>query len=142
MGQKEEEINNRIIRDKTELGNIMHTINKISQDVTEKDIEEFQRVGKYENGKHRFIEVTFQSANTMEEVMRNDGNLKDEEEIKNIWIRRCLDKDDREPLKEKTVEAKQKNEAKSEEAESIFFLKAVGLQVRKWYINKTDPVAA
>ena len=142
MGRKEEVINNRIIRDKTELSNIMNIINKISQDITEKDIEEFHRVGKYESGKHRPIKVTFQSANTMEKVMRNAKNLKDEEEMKNICIRRCLSKEDRETLKEKIEDAKQKNEARSEEEESLFFFKVVGLQVRKWYINKRDMVTA
>ena len=131
MGKKEEEINNRIIRDRTELGNIMQIINKISPDISERDIEEFHRIGKYENGKHRPIKVTFQSANMMEEVMINAKNLKDEEEMKNIWIRRCLSKEDRDKLKEKYAEAKKKNEERSEEEESAFFFKVAGLQVRK-----------
>ena len=138
MGTKEKEMYNRITRDRIELGNIMNIMNKISQDITEKDIEEFHRVGKYENGKHRPIKVTFQSANTMENVMMNAKNLKDEEEMENIWIRRCLNKEDRQILKKKFDEAKQKNEARSEEEKSNFFFKVVGLQVKKWYINKRD----
>lgn len=136
IGTQEKEMNNRIIRDKAELSNIMNIMNKISQDITEKDIEEFHRVGKYELGKHRPMKVTFQSANIMEEVLRNAKNLKDEEEMKKIWIRRCLNKEDRETLKVKIEEAKQKNEARTEEQESLFFFKVVGLQVKKWYINK------
>ena len=138
IGKTEEEVNNRIMRDKTELSNIMNIVHKVSKDITEKDIEEFHRVGKYESGKHRPIKVTFQSANTMEEVIRNAKNLKDEEEMKNIWVKRCLNKEDRETLKDKIEEAKQKNEARSEEDKSLFFFKVVGLQVRKWYINKRD----
>lgn len=138
LGKKEEEINNRIVRDRTEIINIMNIINKVSKDITEKDIEEFYRVGKYESGKHRPIKVTFQSANMMEEVMRNARKLKDEEEMKNVWIRRCLNKEDRETLKGKIEEAKQKNEARSEEEESRFFFRVVGLQVRKWYKNKRE----
>ena len=138
MGTKEKEMYNRITRDRIELGNIMNIMNKISQDITEKDIEEFHRVGKYENGKHRPIKVTFQSANTMENVMMNAKNLKDEEEMENVWIRRCLNKEDRQILKQKFDEAKQKNEARSEEDKSLFFFKVVGLQVRKWYITKRD----
>ena len=75
IGKTEEEVNNRIMRDKTELSNIMNIVHKVSKDITEKDIEEFHRVGKYESGKHRPIKVTFQSANTMEEVIRNAKNL-------------------------------------------------------------------
>ena len=137
LGKKEEEINNRIVRDRTEIINIMNIINKVSKDITEKDIEEFYRVRKYESGKHRPIKLTFQNANMME-VMRNARKLKDEEEMKNVWIRRCLNKEDRETLKEKIEEAKQKNEARSEEEESRFFLRVVGLQVRKWYKNKRE----
>ena len=44
----------------------------------------------------------------MEEVMSNARKLKDEEEMKNVWIRRCLNKEDRETLKRKIEEAKQK----------------------------------
>ena len=142
MGKKENEIYNRITRDKNELSNTMNIINKISQDITEKDIEEFHRIGRYESGKHRPIKVTFQSANTMEEVIRNAKNLKNEEEMKNIWISRCLSKEDRETLKEKIEEAKQKNEARSEEEKNLFFFKIVGLQVRKWHINKRDTETA
>ena len=141
-GKKEEEISNRIIRDKTELSIIMNIMDKVSKEITEKDIQEFHRIGKYESGKHRPIKVTFQSANTMEEVMSNTKNLKDEEEMKNIWIKRYLNKEDREMLKDKIEEAKQKNEARSEEEESLFFFKVVGLQVKKWYINKKDNVMA
>ena len=72
------------------------------------------------------------------EVMRNARKLKDEEEMKNVWIRRCLNKEDRETLKGKIEEAKQKNEARSEEEESRFFFRVVGLQVRKWYKNKRE----
>ena len=138
LGKKEEEINNRIVRDRKELTNIMNIINKVSTDLTEKDIEEFHRLGKYESGKHRPIKVTFQSADMMEEIMSNARNLKGEEEMKNVWIRRCLNKEDRETLKEKIDEAKQKNEARSEEEESRFFFRVVGLQVRKWYKNKRE----
>ena len=140
IGTKEKEINNRIIRDRDELSNIMKIMNKISEEITEKDIEEFHRVGKYESGKHRAMKVTFQSSNIMEEVMQNAKNLKDEEEMKKIWIRRCLNKEDRETLKVKIEEAKQKNEERTEEQKSLFFFKVVGLQVKKWYINKRDMV--
>ena len=74
----------------------------------------------------------------MEEVMRNARNFKDKEKMMNVWIRRCLNKEDRETLKEKLEEAKQKNEARSEEEESRFFFRVVGLQVRKWYKNKRE----
>ena len=136
IGKKEDEIQNRITRDKAELSKIMKVMSKISEDITENDIEEYHRVGKYEAGKNRPIKVTFQSANKMEDIMKNAKNLKEEEEMKNIWIRRCLNKEDRQILKEKIEEARQINEARSEEEESLFFFKVVGLQVRKWYINK------
>ena len=136
IGKKEEENKNRIDRDKTELRNIMEIMKKISEDITDRDIEVYHRVGKYEEGKHRPIKVTFNSANTAEEVLWNAQNLKDDEEMKNIWIRRFLSKEDRETVKEKIAEAKSKNEARSEEQKKVFFFKVVGLQVRKWYIDK------
>ena len=40
--------------------------------------------------------------------------------------------------RKKIEEAKQKNEARSEEEESHFFLRVVGLQVRKWYKNNRE----
>lgn len=77
---KEGGINNRKIRNKTELSNI---INIISQDIIENGVGEFQRVGKYGSEKHKPIKVTFQSAKIMKEVMGNTKSLKDEDEIKN-----------------------------------------------------------
>lgn len=58
-----------------------------------KAVEEFHGAGLYESGKHTVIEVTFQNANSMEKShYKHEKKLKDEEEIKNIWVRRCMSK--------------------------------------------------
>lgn len=139
IGSNEENIQNKFLKDKADLKNILEIANKVlDEEVSGKDIEEFHRLGKYEANKNRPIKVTFQSTNMMEEVLRKAIKLHEEEEFKNVFIRRCLSREDRELLRGKLEEAKGKNAERSEEEAQVFFYKVVGMQVKKWYKNKRE----
>jgi len=139
IGKKEDDIQNKFQKDKVDLKNILEITNKVlEEEIKGKDIEEFHRLGKYEPGKNRPLKVTFQSTNIMEEMLRKANKLHEEDEFKNVYIRRCLSREDRELLRNKVEEAKTKNAERSEEDAEVFFYRVVGMQVKKWYINKKD----
>ncbi len=123
IGKKEEDIQNKFKKDKVDLKNILEITNKVlEEEISGKDIEEFHRLGRYEGGKNRPIKVTFQSTNMMEEVLRKANKLHEEDEFKNVFIRRCLNREDRELLRGKLEEAKAKNAERSDEEAQVFFL--------------------
>ena len=103
----EKEIRNKIDRDKNEIKLIPKVMNTVVDDLDVKEIEEFRRFGKYEI-KSRPLKVTFQRSNTVEEIMKNAYKLKEDEETKDIWIKRCLSKEDADLVKGKREEAKKK----------------------------------
>lgn len=84
LGENEEAIEKRVTRDKTKMTMIMKITNELNEKVTEKDIEEFYRVRKYEVGKSQPIKITFQSTAIMKEILRNVKMLKDKEDMKEV----------------------------------------------------------
>ena len=72
----------------------------------------------------------------VEMVLRNSKKIKEKEEWSNVWVNRCLNKEDRDKLREKVEEARKKNEELTEEEARHFFYKVVGMQVKKWYKNR------
>ena len=68
-------------------------------------------------------------------LMRNIRKLKAEEEWKNVWVNKCLNKEDREKLKVMRAEAKERNDQRSEEDKNRFFFKVVGWQIKKWHME-------
>lgn len=99
-------------------------------------IEEFSKLGKYDANVNRSLKVTLQNTSMVEVVLRNAKKIKQSEEWKNVWVSRCLNKEDREKLKEKVEEAEKKNAERSEEASRHFFNKVIEMQVEKIYIQK------
>ena len=134
FGVEQENITNRIERDKMDLSKIVDLLKVISEEDDDIGIEEFQRLGKYVKNVNRPLKVTLQSSSMVETVMRNVKKIKQSDQWKHVWVNRCLTKEDRDKLREKVQEAKQKNNERSEEEERHFFYKVVGLQVKKiWY---------
>ena len=138
FGVKEENIINRIDRDKKELSKVTDLLKVLSEDDDDIGIEEFSRLGKYAENVNRPLKVTLQSSSMVETVLRNVRRIKQSDQWKHVWINRCMTKEDREKLREKVQEAKQKNSERSEEEEAHFFYKVIGMQVKKlWHRNRT-----
>lgn len=142
FGVKEMDIPNRIEKDKVEMQNIKGIMSAVAEDNGGEPmtVEEFYRIGKFEKGKNRPLKVTLTSVSKMETLMRNAKNVKKDDKMKDVWISRCLNKEDREKLKQMVTEAKKKNAERTEEEEKHFFYKVVGLQVRRWYKSEVQGV--
>lgn len=136
FGNKENEIESRVNRDKEEDKFVKDVIGELMVYNVDKEIAEFRRIGKYEKDKVRPLKVTFMNSQVLEEVLRNAWKLKDSEKYSGLMIRRDLSKEDREVLKGKLEEAKAKNNERSEDEAKTFFFKVVGLRIVKWYLKK------
>ena len=78
-------------------------------------VEEFHRIGKYEDDKARPIRIKFATQVQAEEVLSGSWRLSGDEVYKNVWINRDLDKAEKLWQKELINETKQKNEQRTEE---------------------------
>ncbi len=105
-----EKIVSRIQREEKE----KNLLNKLWKKVMDEDsqvvkqVEEFHRIGKYEEEKMRPIRIRF-ATQVQAEVINGSWRLSGDEEYKNVWINRDMDEIERLKQKELVNKAKQKN---------------------------------
>ena len=126
FGLKEEKILNKEQRESKE----KESIKKVVEIVTEGDstetmraVEEFHRLGKFEENKNRPIKIKFTTQVQAEEMINGAWRLAQVQECRNVWINRDLDEEERVQMKELVQEAKQKNRERSEEERMQFYWK-------------------
>ena len=109
-GMKETKIINRLEREEKEKNRIRQLLSKIVEDADEamKYVEEYHRLGKYEEDKDRPIKIKFATQSWAEEVLSRAWKLAQEEEYRKVWISKDLDMQEREIQKNLVTEAKQK----------------------------------
>ena len=59
------------------------------------------------------------------------------EEIKQVWIKRDMNEEERKKERELLAEAQTKNEERTEEQVENFYWRVVDQKVRKWWKNTT-----
>ena len=138
FGDIEKEIRAPQERKEADMIKVREVIAEIDEDARgwAQDVEEVRRLGLYKQGEMRPIKVCFKSKSTVEEIISFTWRLNKKDGYKHVTIRRDLTTEERKLLKEKTDEAKRKNEQRSEEEQSQFFWKVCGKIVRKWYVKK------
>ena len=140
FGQREVKQSIKGLREKDELKKAKEIIAKLnteSDDKYEDEIEEVFRLGKYVEGGARPLKIRFRSQNTVEELLWRTSKFSKEEELKNLWLRRDLNEEERNRLKELVQTAKEKNEERTEEEKKAFFWRVLDSRLRKWYIRDT-----
>lgn len=138
FGVEEAKIVSREDREKAEKKKIESILKEVTEDAGSARglIEEFHRIGKFEEGKNRPLKIKFATQAQAEEVLSSSWKLAGKEELKKIWIGRDLDEEERKQLRELVEEAKQKNGERTEEEKVTFYWKAKDLRLRKIYIKK------
>lgn len=138
FGAKEKNIPMKINREKEEVLRAKEIISQVAEgeEITEQ-IEEVHRIGKYEEGRERPMRIRFMTQTAAEHVLKRTGKLAKIEEMKKIWIRRDMNEEERNKLKELRVEAQTKNETRTQEQTKKFIWRVVDEKVRKWWLK--DP---
>lgn len=104
----------------------------------EAEIEEVQRMGKYQEGGQRPLRVRFRSQNSAEEVLAGAWRLSKCEDHKDVWIKRDMNNEERERTRELVKEAKEKNSLRSETEKEKFRWRVMDMKLRKWYIERKE----
>ncbi len=137
FGVKEDNIVDRLERERKEKENIRQIIAEVVEDEDRalNQVEEIHRIGKYEENKDRPLKVKFATQTQAEEIINGGWKLANKVEWKKfrltvIWMKR------RERNRELVKDAKVKNDNRTEEERKKFYWKAVDLRLRKKYYRK------
>lgn len=137
FGVREDKETNRLERDLQEKVKVKGVLIEILEDdQTMNTVEEFHRIGKYQEGKDRPLKIKFVTQAKAEEVLRNAWKLAKKERFKRVWINKDMDREERDELKKLVEQMKQKNLERTEEEKEQFFYQVRDQKIRKRAIKK------
>ena len=138
FGVKEENIVDRLERERKEKEKIRKIVTEGVEDEERAmgQVEEFYRIGKFEENKDRPLKIKFATQIQAEEVINGAWKLASKVEWKKVWINRDLDEEERVKQRELIGEAKEKNDSRTEEERKKFYWKVVDLKIRRKYYKK------
>ena len=142
FGLKEKNIILKFKRDKKEANNIkeiLKTLNDEEEQKFEEEIEEIQRMERYEEGKTRPQKLRLESQAVTEEILARAFTLKRAEEYNEVYIKKSMNEEERQKLKKKLQqEVKQKMKIELKRTRRIFFWRVLDDKLKKWYIRTRD----
>ena len=105
------------------------------------EIEECRRLGRYQEGGNRPIKIRLRSQVAAEDLLVRARQLARTEKYKKVWIKREMNREEREAEQGLRQEAKEKNEARSEMEKKRFYWKVIDMKLRKWYLKREEAEA-
>ena len=105
------------------------------------EIEECRRLGRYQEGGHRPIKIRLRSQVAAEDLLVRAKLLARTEKYKKVWIKREMNREEREAEQGLRQEAKEKNDARSEMEKKRFYWKVIDMKLRKWYLKREEAEA-
>ena len=137
FGVREDKETNRLERDLQEKEKVKGVLIEILEDDQAMNtVEEFHRIGKYQEGKDRPLKIKFVTQAKAEEVLSNAWKLAKKERFKRVWINKDMDREERDELKKLVEQMKQKNLERTEEEKEQFFYQVRDQKIRKRAIKK------
>ncbi|XP_076047896.1 uncharacterized protein LOC143029210 [Oratosquilla oratoria] len=140
LGMEEKHNPDRTTRIKEENEKVSRLLESVQEDEPKimKQIEEKFRLGKYSTDKTRPIKIKFRSQTMAENILSKTGKLATSEQYKKVWIKREMNKEEREEEKKKRIEAKGKNETRTESEKVRFYWRVVNMKLRKFDIQEKN----
>ena len=136
FGAKEKNLPMKTTREKEEMKMAKDIITKVAEDDgIVQQIEEVYRLGKYDSNKTRPMKIRFTTQTAAECVLERTSKLAKVDDMKDIWIRRDMNEDERKKIKELVAEAKAKNEERTPDEVNKFFWKVIDMRIRKWWLK-------
>ena len=140
FGVQEIKKSSKLLREREEVKKAKDIIaslnNEEENEKYEDEVDEVRRLGRYVQGGARPIKIRFKSQVAAEELVCRAGRFSKSEAYKNVWLKRDLDEEERNKMKELNQCAKVKNEERSEEEKKEFFWRVLDMRVIKWYLKK------
>ena len=137
FGVEEEEISDWRERIKKEREMVNKILKAIDEEWDGKGLHAHRRLGRYTPGGKRPLKITLESNEMAINFIQQAKKLKENAQLKDIGIRKCLSKQDRDTLKIEVQEMKRLNNDRSVEDQSIFFWTIRNLKATKIMIKNT-----
>ena len=102
------------------------------------EVEDSWRLGKYTKGQMRPIKIKFKTARVAEEVLKSSWKLSQDKKYEDIRIRKDLNEEERENMREVSREVRELNEKRTEEDKQNFYYRNMDGKIRKWYISRRE----
>ena len=136
FGVTEEEEKNFTERIKKEREMATDILKALDSEWDGQGLTDHRRIGKYTPGtKPRPLKITLRNNQLATKFLQQTKGLKDHAQFKDIGIRKCLSKPDRETLKASVQEMKHLNNQRSEEDAERFFWSIRNLKVKQIWIH-------
>ena len=119
--QEPEEVNWEKRRE-NDMEGLCKVLRSVSEETIWKNqIERCYRLGKFIKGKQRLMKVELKSERTCEDILKKASNLKKQESMKSVYIRRDMTAEERTKEAEVRRKAVEANEGRTEEEKTKFF---------------------
>ena len=105
---KEKNITLKFKRDKGEVNNVKEILKKLNDEEETKfeEIEEIQRMRRYEEEKTRLLKLRLKSQAVTEEILARAFTLKRAKEYNEVYIKKSMNEEERQKLKKKNCSKK------------------------------------
>ena len=139
FGDKEKDIPLKATREREELKRAKEILSAIVDDgeEIEEQIEEVFRLGRYVKHGARPMKIRFSTQTAASTVLSKTGKLSKIGNMKHIWIRRDMNEEERNKIRDLKDEAKTKNEERTRDQAETFVWKVVDLKLKKWWLKDT-----
>ena len=139
FGVQEDNEDNYTARMKKEREVVTTILKAIDETWDGQGLIEHRRCGRYTpDGKARPLKITLGSSQMATNFVQQAKILKDNTQLKEVGIRKCLCKPDRDTLRESVQEMKKLNNERSEEERENFFWSIRNLKPTKMWIRQTQ----
>lgn len=135
FGDTEEDMTERNDRKLAEIRKVDEMISVLDDEEVgwRGEVEDSWRLGKYTRGQMRPIKIKFRSAKVAEDVLKSSWKLKRVQKYEKVIIRRDLNEEERQNMREISREVREKNEERTEEEKKNFYYRNINGKIKKWY---------
>ena len=111
--------------------NMLKALDKSGKEEWNKEVEDCWRLGKYSKGESRPLKIRFKSTKAAEEILNKSWKLSEDERYSKVIIRKDLNVEERNTMREINREVKEKNENRTEAEKEIFYYRNMDGKIRK-----------
>ena len=120
---------------------MLKALDKSDREEWNKEVEDCWRLGKYSKGESRPLKIRLKSTKAAEEILSNSWKLSEDERYSKVIIRKDLNVEERNTMREVNREVKEKNENRTEAEKANFYYRNMDGNIRKWFLRKGQVVS-
>lgn len=126
----------RKVAEMKKVDDMIEVLDRGGREGWKKEVEDIWRLGKYKKGVARPIKIRFKSTKTVEDVLRTSWKLSQEGKYRDVILRKDLNAEEREKMREVSRQVREENEKRSEADKENFYYRNLDGRMKKWYLKR------